>query len=86
MESSSLPIKYLGLSLSVNYARTQECNSLIEYVQRRIVGWEAQTLSFGGRIELVRMVVSAVSLLWLQSIMLLSATIPKVEKICADFT
>ncbi|KAJ6815391.1 uncharacterized protein M6B38_134380 [Iris pallida] len=49
-------------------------HSLIEYVQRRVEGWQAAGLSFGGRIELVRSVISAVAI-FVQSILLPVATI-----------
>ncbi|KAJ6795347.1 Uncharacterized protein M6B38_226405 [Iris pallida] len=58
---SDLPVRYLGVPLTVNYVRDQDCHSLVEYVQRRVEGWQAAGLSFGGRIELVRSVISAVA-------------------------
>ncbi|KAJ6835700.1 uncharacterized protein M6B38_330700 [Iris pallida] len=82
---SDLPVRYLGVPLTVNYARDQDCHSLVEYVQRRVEGWQATGLSFGGRIELVRSVISTVAHFLLQSILLLVATIRRVEQLCADF-
>ncbi|KAJ6843969.1 uncharacterized protein M6B38_295315 [Iris pallida] len=82
---SDLPVRYLGVPLTVNYARDQDCRGLVEYVQRRVEGWQAVGLSFGGRIELIRSVISAVAHFWLQSVLLPVATIRRVERLCADF-
>ncbi|KAJ6843968.1 uncharacterized protein M6B38_295310 [Iris pallida] len=82
---SDLPVRYLGVPLTVNYARDQDCQGLVEYVQQRVEGWQAAGLSFGGRIELIRSVISAVAHFWLQSILLPVATIRRVERLCADF-
>ncbi|KAJ6793872.1 Uncharacterized protein M6B38_234015 [Iris pallida] len=82
---SDLPVRYLGVPLTVNYARDQDCHGLVEYVQRRVEGWQAAGLSFGGRIELIRSVISVVAHFWLQSILLPVATIRRVDRLCADF-
>ncbi|KAJ6795099.1 Uncharacterized protein M6B38_227070 [Iris pallida] len=85
VEKGDLPVKYLGVPLSVNYAKDRDCQSLVNFAQRRVEGWQAAGLSFGGRIELVRSVISAIALFWLQSIMVPLATIRKIEGICAKF-
>ncbi|KAJ6847196.1 uncharacterized protein M6B38_285315 [Iris pallida] len=85
VEKGDLPVKYLGVPLSVNYAKDRDCQSLVDFAQRRVEGWQAAGLSFGGRIELVRSVISAIALFWLQSIMVHLATIRKIEDICAKF-
>ncbi|KAJ6815994.1 uncharacterized protein M6B38_419140 [Iris pallida] len=85
VEKGELPVKYLGFPLTVNYAREQGCHSLVDFAQRRVEGWQAAGLSFGGRIELVRSVIAGITMFWLQSIQIPTATIQKVESICADF-
>ncbi|KAJ6808555.1 uncharacterized protein M6B38_166270 [Iris pallida] len=76
--SSEIP----GVPLTVNYAREQDCHSLVDFAQRRVEGWQAAGLSFGGRIELVRSVIAGITMFWLQSIQIPTATIRKVEAIC----
>ncbi|KAJ6836362.1 uncharacterized protein M6B38_328180 [Iris pallida] len=85
VDRGELPVKYLGVPLTVNYAREQDCHSLVDFVQRRVEGWQAAGLSFGGRIELVRSVIAGITMFWFQSIQIPSATIRKVEALCADF-
>ncbi|KAJ6806040.1 uncharacterized protein M6B38_177225 [Iris pallida] len=85
VDRGELPVKYLGVPLTVNYAREQDCHSLVDFAQRRVEGWQATGLSFGGRIELVRSVIASITMFWLQSIQIPTATIRKVEAICADF-
>ncbi|KAJ6800182.1 uncharacterized protein M6B38_204855 [Iris pallida] len=85
VDRGELPVKYLGVPLTVNYAREQDCHSLVDFAQRRVEGWQAAGLSYGGRIELVRSVIAGITMFWFQSIQIPSATIRKVEAICADF-
>lgn len=42
-------------------------------------------MSFGGRIELIRTVISAIALYWLQAIIIPIVTIHKIERMCANF-
>ncbi|KAJ6835850.1 uncharacterized protein M6B38_329970 [Iris pallida] len=85
VDRGELPVKYLGVPLTVNYAREQDCHSLVDFAQKRVEGWQAAGLSFGGRIELVRSVIAGIAMFWLQSIQIPSATIRKVEAICSNF-
>ncbi|KAJ6822155.1 uncharacterized protein M6B38_389700 [Iris pallida] len=85
VEIGELPVNYLGVPLSVNYAREHDCHSLVEFTQKRVEGWQAAGLSFGGRIELIRSVISGITMFWSQSIQIPTATIRKVEVLCADF-
>ncbi|KAJ6836360.1 uncharacterized protein M6B38_328170 [Iris pallida] len=85
VDRGELPVKYLGVPLTVNYAREQDCHSLVDFARRRVEGWQAAGLSFGGRIELVRSVITGITMFWFQSIQIPTATIRKVEAICADF-
>ncbi|KAJ6817592.1 uncharacterized protein M6B38_410995 [Iris pallida] len=85
VEKGELPVKYLGVPLTVNYAREQDCQSLVEFTKKRVEGWQAAGLSFGGRIELLRSVIAGIAMFWLQSIQIPVATITKVESMCADF-
>lgn len=63
----------------------EECQSLVDFVKRRVEGWQGQNLSFRGRIELIHTVVAAVVMFWLQSTLLSQAMIRKLERLCADF-
>ncbi|KAJ6809410.1 uncharacterized protein M6B38_160565 [Iris pallida] len=85
VDKGELPVKYLGVPLTVNYAREQDCHSFVDFAQRRVEGWQAAGQSFDGRIELVRSVIAGITMFWLQSIQIPTATIRKVEAICADF-
>jgi len=43
--------------LSINYLKARHYAGLIDKYKERIDGWMAKTLSFSGRIELIKLVV-----------------------------
>ncbi|KAJ6854078.1 uncharacterized protein M6B38_100930 [Iris pallida] len=85
IERCQLPVRYLGLPLTINYARYTDCQGLLLQVQSKLEGWQSQLLSFGGRIELIRSVIYAIANYWMQAIYVPDKVIQKIEKLCANF-
>lgn len=82
VDRGELPVKYLGIPLSVNCARDHEYQGLVEYAQKRVEGWN---LSFGRHIELVRSVITSIARYWLHAILPPTAATVRIERICASF-
>ena len=61
----SFPAKYLGLPLSQNYLKAKDCIPLVDKFRRYVEGWMAKLLSFSGRAELIKTVLSNVLGYWL---------------------
>jgi hypothetical protein len=53
---ASLPIKYLGLSLGAKYKDSNIWTSIIEKMEKRLVGWKRLYLSKGGRLTLINII------------------------------
>lgn len=85
MDEGTLPVRYLGTPLHISYAKFSNCTGLLQSIQYRLEGWKAQLLSSGGRIELVRVMINAIIMLWFQTILLPMKCIRKIEKLCANF-
>jgi len=49
----SLPVRYLGLPLSHNYLKAEDCIPLIDKFRSNIEGWMGKLLSLSGRVELI---------------------------------
>jgi len=62
-----LPIKYLGLPLSHNYFKATDFNPLVDKYRLKIEGWMAKLLSFTGRVECVKSVLTKFLSYWVQS-------------------
>jgi hypothetical protein len=52
-----LPVKYLGLPLSIKYPKSKDFGWLIDKVRSKTDGWMTRVLSFAGRVELAKSVV-----------------------------
>ena len=57
----TLPLRYLGLPLTDRRLRTQDWQPMMEKVESRLGGWRGRLLSRGGRLVLVKTVLSALS-------------------------
>lgn len=64
---ASLPIRYLGLPLTVKKPRKVDFQPMLQAIQSRLQGWTSKFLSYGGRITLVKAVLSAMPLHYMQA-------------------
>lgn len=55
-QPSELPMKYLGLLLTKKRPSQFHFQPLIDAVRRRLAGWKANLLSYGGRVTLINSV------------------------------
>lgn len=81
----SLPIRYLGLPLMTRKLRVSEYSSLTEKIVKRFKSWAAATLSFAGRLQLIKSVIYGLINFWCSTFILPKACIKKMESICARF-
>ncbi|CAH9092683.1 unnamed protein product [Cuscuta europaea] len=60
MRKSSLPLKYLGTNLHKGRNRFQYCTQLINHFDSKLSSWKQKNLSQGGRLVLIRYVLSTI--------------------------
>lgn len=70
VQLSPLPVKYLGVPLCSSRIRSRDCAPLLEKINGRIKFWQARLLSFAGRLELIKSVISAFCVYWLSAFVL----------------
>ena len=61
----TLPIRYLGLPLSTGQLHGTDWQSVVEKVEQRLEGWKAKVLSKGGRLVLLKSVLTAIPTFYL---------------------
>ncbi|KAK1406317.1 hypothetical protein QVD17_41611 [Tagetes erecta] len=54
-----LPVKYLGVPLISSRLTRSDCGVLVDRVERRIADWKNNCLSFAGRLQLIKAVISS---------------------------
>lgn len=84
-QEGSLPIKYSGLPLISTRLKKEHCNSLVSRIAVRILNWNAKSLSYAGRLQLVTFVLTSMHIYWTSIFMLPKAVVNEVEKICRVF-
>lgn len=57
-----MPFTYLGIPIGTNMRRISSWNGIIDKFKKRLSLWKARTLSFGGRLTLVKSVLGSISL------------------------
>ncbi|GJY98969.1 putative RNA-directed DNA polymerase, eukaryota, reverse transcriptase zinc-binding domain protein [Tanacetum coccineum] len=58
-QPSSFPFVYLGLPIGANMNKTCNWKPIIEKFRKRLTAWKARSLSFGGRLTLVKSVLGS---------------------------
>lgn len=50
----ALPIRYLGVPLVLGRLSYQDCSSIVEKVHKHLAGWKNRSLSYTGRLTLIK--------------------------------
>ncbi|KAL2252868.1 UNVERIFIED_CONTAM: hypothetical protein Sindi_0081500 [Sesamum indicum] len=79
-QDGHLPMRYLGLPLISSRLSISDCQPLLSKIDTRIAGWEGMSLSYAGRVQIIKTVLSALSLYWTSAFILPKAVIKEVVK------
>ncbi|KAL0295349.1 UNVERIFIED_CONTAM: hypothetical protein Sradi_6840200 [Sesamum radiatum] len=84
-QEGSLPIKYLGVPLTSSRLTTTDCQPLLDKFAQRLAGWNHLTLSFAGRTQVIKSVLSSLHVYWASAFMLPKSIIQNVERKMREF-
>ncbi|KAL0294929.1 UNVERIFIED_CONTAM: hypothetical protein Sangu_3208300 [Sesamum angustifolium] len=79
-QEGSLPIKYLGIPLSSSRLTIADCRPLLDKVDTRLAGWNHQTLSYAGRLQLIKSVISTLHTYWASVFILPKGVLKMLER------
>ncbi|KAL0290879.1 UNVERIFIED_CONTAM: hypothetical protein Sradi_7040900 [Sesamum radiatum] len=84
-QEGHLPLRYLGLPLLASRLSISDCQPLLHKIEARIKGWEGVMLSFAGRVQLIKFVLSALQVYWAMAFILPKHIIKEIEKRLRNF-
>lgn len=69
MQNSSLPMRYLGVPMCTKKLNLLNCEPLLQQIKARLSSWSAKSLSFAGRLLLIKTVITGITTFWCSSFM-----------------
>lgn len=85
MMCGSLPFRYLGVPLNSKKLSLAGCDKLLQQVKAKFNSWSVKTLSFSGRLLLIKTVISGITTFWCSSFVLPKACINKINSLFSTF-
>ncbi|KAL2224814.1 UNVERIFIED_CONTAM: Retrovirus-related Pol polyprotein from type-1 retrotransposable element R2 [Sesamum indicum] len=75
-----LPMRYLGIPLISSRLTIVDCRPLLQKIDKRIAGWEGTTISYAGRVQIIKSILISLSLYWASVFILPKKVINEIEK------
>ncbi|KAL0367292.1 UNVERIFIED_CONTAM: hypothetical protein Sradi_3619300 [Sesamum radiatum] len=84
-QEGHLPLRYLGLPLLASRLTIADCKPILQKIDDRIRGWDGIMLSFTGRLQLIKSVLTALQVYWAMAFILPKSIIKEIEKRLSSF-
>jgi len=81
----AMPFRYLGIPLASSKLRLSHYEPLVSKLSDFIIAWKAVTLSYAGRLELIRSVLQGVICFWLNILPVPAGVIEHIYSLCRRF-
>lgn len=83
--NGAFPFRYLGIPISASKLRSSDYTPLLERIAKLVKAWTSLTLSYAGKLELLKSVVQGVSCYWFSIFPIPAMVIDFIESICRTF-
>ncbi|GJU43506.1 hypothetical protein Tco_1200772 [Tanacetum coccineum] len=80
-----LPVKYLGVPLISSRLLNKDCKVLVEQARNRIRDWKNKSLSFAGRLQLCKSVISSMQVYWASVLAIPFGIIDDIQQLIRGF-
>ncbi|GJS67022.1 hypothetical protein Tco_0681586 [Tanacetum coccineum] len=80
-----LPAKYLGVPLISSRLLNRDCKILVEKARNRIGDWKNKSLSFAGRLQLCKSVVSSMQVYWASVLIIPMGIVSDIQQLIRGF-
>ena len=81
----SFPFKYLGIPVTASRLTIAQFSPLIDKISDYISTWAGASLSYAGRIELIKSVLQGVECYWLSILPIPAEVRAKITQLCRNF-
>ncbi|KAJ6897722.1 hypothetical protein NC652_024515 [Populus alba x Populus x berolinensis] len=81
----TLPVRYLGVPLISTRLTHTDCIPLVERITSRIKLWTSSSLTYAGRLQLIKSVLFSIQVYWSSIFILPCSTIKTIERILSVF-
>ncbi|GKE03736.1 hypothetical protein Tco_1395754, partial [Tanacetum coccineum] len=82
---SELPVKYLGVPFISSRILNRDCKVLVEKAKNRIGDWKNKSLSFAGRLQLCKLVISSMHVYWTSVLIIPKVIILDIQQLIHGF-
>lgn len=85
LSTGELPVRYLGLPLLSKRLSVTDCGPLLQAVMACLQSWKAKLLSYVGRLELIRTMLSVMHLYWTAMFILPASVLQNIDRVMMHF-
>lgn len=85
MVLGSLPFRYLGVPLNSMKLSLVSAEPLIHQIKTKFSSWSVKSLSFSGRLLLIKTVIAGINTFWCSAFLLPKACIARINSLCNQF-
>lgn len=85
MPMGTLPVRYLGVPLCTKKLSLLNCEGLLQQIKTRLSSWSAKSLSFAGRLLLIKTVITGITTFWCSTFILPQACVKRINSLCGVF-
>lgn len=81
----AFPVRYLGTPLVYDKLKNCHFNHLVEKIAKFFNDWSVNSLSYAGRLELLKSVIQGIESFWIQHFPIPSGVLDMINKLCRTF-
>lgn len=85
MTCGILPVRYLGVPLNSRKPNLANCEPLIHQIKSKFSSWSVKSLSFSGRLLLIKTVIAGITNFWCSAFILPKACVKRINSLCSVF-
>ncbi|XP_075499775.1 uncharacterized protein LOC142538314 [Primulina tabacum] len=80
-----LPFRYLGIPLAAKRLCASDYGKLVDNISTKVSAWPRHSLSYAGKLELIRSVIQGVECFWLSILPVPNCVLDSIHAICRKF-